>query len=557
MAEEFKIIWLLAIGLGLACVLGYLAHLVKTPPILGYLLAGYLIGPYSPGFVADVVVAGQLANIGITLLMFVVGLHFNWKNLESVKSIALPGAVILSLLSIAIPILYSLCIHQSVVSGFVIGLAVCVSSTVVMVRILTDQGLIETRQGHIVVGWTIVEDLISVFGLILLPIIYSFATQDTPGESVRSLQPFFLLLLKIALLGVVLRFAGKNLLDRVLSCVARTRSHELFTLAVLCCVFLIAIGSSYIFNVSLALGAFIAGTLIGETSLSHQAAANALPMRDSFSVIFFLSVGMLFNPAAVANNPKLFFGILSIIILIRPILAFLIMTVARYPIHVALTVSLAIAQIGEYSFIVAEEGNQLGILPHTMFDILIACSCISIGLNPILLQLFRPICSKMFSWPSHEQTLFSYPPLMAPTDAKNEMLAPRAIIIGFGPVGQKVFQYLVSQRFQVLVIDQNIDTVHLLKKDNIETIFGDACQSHILEKARIKDSIVLAITIPDFHSAKAIIQIAQDTNPFIKVIARSRFKQDSKGFESPTISIVCDEEASSEQFVSVMREQLA
>jgi monovalent cation:H+ antiporter-2, CPA2 family len=557
MTEGIKIIWLLAIGLGLACTLGYLFSRIKLPSILGYLVAGYLIGPYSPGFVADIVVAEQLANIGVTLLMFVVGLHFNWKDLAEVKSIALPGGIILSVFSILAAMACLTYFGDPVLSGFVVGLAICVSSTVVMVRILSDQELLDTRQGHIVVGWTIVEDLFSVAGLILLPILATLSIRQEGEGYFQGFAPIGLLLFKIALLGIFVRYFGNRLLDQTLRAIARTRSHELFTLALLSCVFFIAIGSAYLFGVSLALGAFIAGTMIGETSLRHQAAVNALPMRDAFAAIFFLSVGMLFNPSSLISSSRLFFSVLAIILLVRPILAFLIMTIARYPAYVAWTVSLALAQIGEYSFIIAEAGNQLGVLPHNAYDVLIGCSCITIGLNPLLLQVFRPICNKRFSWPPHYK-----PPLpsslqtLANWQDNADKLRPRAIIVGFGPVGQKVSSYLLDKNFHILVIDRNIDTVCALQITHLEAIFGDAINPHILEKARIKDAQILAVTTPEFAITNSIIQAAIEENPLIKIIARSHFKGDIREDLPRTVSIVCDEDAASERFVSIIRGQL-
>lgn len=393
MGEGLTIIWLLAIGLGLACLFGYLTQKIKQSPIIGYLFAGYLIGPNFPGFVADAYIAEQLANIGVTLLMFAVGLNFNWKDLIAVKKIAVPGALILSTISILAGTFYSMYLGESLIAGFVVGLAICVSSTVVIVRVLSDQGLLHTKQGHIVVGWTIVEDLISVFGLLLLPALVPAQT-TTDGTTLSIIYQVVWVLAKIVILGLLVYLFGERIIDKILKVIAKTKSHELFTLAVLSIAFLIAILSSFLFGVSIALGAFIAGTIVGKTEMSQQAAANALPMRDAFAVIFFLSVGMLFSPLAVMNNLPLFFGVLMILLVLRPLLAFLIVKIAKYPQAIAFTVALAISQIGEYSFILAEEGSQLKVLPDNAYDILVASAFITIGLNPILFQLFQSFCHK-------------------------------------------------------------------------------------------------------------------------------------------------------------------
>lgn len=548
--EELRIIWLLAVGLGLACLFGYLAQKAKQSPIVGYLFAGFLIGPGSPGFVADGYMAEQLANIGVTLLMFTVGLNFNWKDLVAVRRIALPGALILSTISIAAGTIYSLYLGEPLVSSFVVGLAICVSSTVVIVRVLTDQGLLDTQKGHIVIGWTIVEDLISVFGLLLLP---SFAQNGAPpeGANLNILYQIMWVLLKIAALGFLVHLFGEKIIEKILKIVARTRSHELFTLAILASTFLIAIGSSYLFGVSLALGAFIAGTIVGKTDMSHQAAANALPMRDTFAVIFFLSVGMLFNPLVVMHNLSLFFGVLFILLFIRPFIAFFIMKLANYPLGTGLTVALAIAQIGEYSFIIAEEGSQLGILPDSAFDVLVASAFITIALSPLLFQVFRffikglPGVFKKDINPSKELSIEF---LNEPKDDKSFFL-PRAIVIGFGPIGQKVSKHLVDKGYYVVVIDQNIDTISSLKGKEVETVYGDATQFHILERALIDQTKLLVISIPNFSAAQSIIQLARKTNPYIQIITRLRFASDLTHNQWEGIPIICDEEVASDRFI--------
>lgn len=537
--EHLRIIWLLAIGLSLACLFGYLAQRAKQSPILGYLLAGYLIGPHSPGFVADSYMTDQLAIIGVTLLMFAVGLNFNWKDLLAVKYLALPGALLLSSISIIAGTFYSIYLGESWLSGLVIGLAVCVSSTVVIVRVLSDQNLLQTKSGHLVVGWTIVEDLISVFGLLMLPALVQTPTID--NQIIPVLMTVLWVLFKIAVLGLIVYFVGEKLIEKFLKSIARTRSHELFTLAILACTFLIAIGSSYIFGVSLALGAFIAGTIVGKTDMSHQAAANALPMRDVFAVIFFLSVGMLFNPMQVTQNLPLFFGILCILLLLRPLIAFLIVTFSKYPIPVAFTVALAISQIGEYSFILAEEGSRLGILPDNAYDILVACAFISIGLNPILFKIFRPLFNKNSSHKSLKMQ-----------NSNKESSKPNVIVIGFGPIGQVAVKHLREKSYFISVIDQNIDTISSLKENNIQAVFGDATQVHILEKANLEHCKLFVITVPDFNVTKAIIKIVQRNNPFIPIIARIRFKADIDKFLFENVFTFCDEEATSEKLDSLI-----
>lgn len=552
-----NVIMLLAIGLGLACFFGYIAHKAKQSPILGYLLAGYILGPNFPGFVADPYISEELANIGVTLLMFAVGLSFDWKDLNAVKKIAVPGALVLSTISIVAGAVYCVYQGETWISGLVVGLAICVSSTVVIVRVLSDQGILHTPQGHVVVGWTIVEDLISVFGLLLLPALVA-SQASAENYSMGIIYQISLVILKIACLGVFVHFIGGRLIEQILKIVSRTRSHELFTLAILACAFLIAIGSSYIFGVSLALGAFIAGTIVGRTDMSHQAAANALPMRDAFAVIFFLSMGMLFSPMAVTENLPLFFGVLTILLIIRPLFAFMIVKIFQYPRTTAFTVALAISQIGEYSFILAEEGSNLGILPDNAFDIIVASAFVTIGINPMLFKIFNSYGFLRMQGPGSNNSAkndLHIEFLSDSSEGKGSFLK-RAIVIGFGPVGQAVTRLLLEKKYFVVVIDQNIDTVSALKSKNIETIFGDSTQFHIMEKAQVENAQLLVITTPDYAVTKSIIRTARSIHPFIKLVARTRFSADLKKEKFDGVPLICDEEATANKFVSVLTAEL-
>lgn len=550
MPEELQVMWLLAIGLSLAAVAGFVAQRFKLSPILGYLAVGYLIGPNSPGYTADQAISDQLANIGVTLLMFAVGLNFNWKDISAVKRVVVPGAITLSLLSIAAGVALSMGLGETALAGLVIGIAVCVSSTVVIVRVLTDQNLLQSKQGYLVMGWTIVEDLVSVFGLILLP---AFVLAPNGGDSNPVVMVGFSILIalaKIAVLGLIVYFVGEKCIAKLLKMVARTRSHELFTLAVLACVFLIALGSTYFFGISLALGAFIAGTIVGNTDLSHQAAANALPMRDAFAVIFFLSVGMLFDPFVVKNNMALFLGILAILMLFRPLIAFLMLKAVKYPAYMCFTVAIAISQIGEYSFILAEEGSRLKILPDDAFDIIVACAFATIFMNPILFQIFKkglnprapllgphqqePIVSKIYS-----------------VENKETSFQPRAIVVGYGPVGKAACKALKG-KYRVLVIDQNIDTVSDAALHHEEMLFGDATQLLLLERANIATVDLIVITTPDTQVTKTIIEMVQHANPQIEIVARVHFHAEYEEMRLGTIPVVCDEEATAEKMVSII-----
>lgn len=549
MQPEFKVVWILAVGISCAGLLGYIANRLKMSPILGYLLAGYLIGPYSPGFVADIYIAEQLANIGVTLLMFVVGLHFNWKDLMVVKKIALPGAIVLSILSIASGFLLSIALGESPKAGLIIGAAVCVSSTVVIVKMLTDQNLLHTLQGHIAIGWTIVEDLIAIFVLILLP---TLTRPIAPSENptLGLLYSIGFILLKIIGLAIFVFFIADRLVQNLLKHVARTRSHELFTLAILSVVFLIAIGSAYFAGVSLALGAFIAGVSVGKTNVSQQAAANALPMRDTFAVIFFLSIGMLFNPAALGNNLPLFLGTLFIALVLRFGLAFTITRLFKYPVATAMVVAISVSQIGEYSFILIEEGSRLNILPDNAYDIIVACSLISIALNPLLFQFSNLFIKKKkvnanLADQVSDSSIFKI-------DNSGESIKPRAIVIGCGGIGQAAVDCLKRKGYHTLIIDSDVDRIEQLKKSNFDAFYGDASQFQLLEIANSENTQFVVITIPDFKITTQIIGNIHQINPYAKIIVRIRSREHLNYFENVDIPVVCDEISTSKDMVSLI-----
>lgn len=537
-SEKLHIVLTLTYGLGLATVLGYLTEKIRLSPLLGYLVAGYLIGPYSPGFVADVTIAEQLAEMGIILMMLSVGLHFRLEDLIKVKNIAIPGAIGQTAISAVAGAFFLHWMGWSWEAGIIVGLAIGVASTVVLIRVLTDYKLIQSPQGHIAIGWLIVEDILTVIVLLVLPIL------STSLVSMESLawalgEAAF----KFLLLAAVMFTAGSWLVKKVLILVARTRSHELFTLTILALTCLISVGSAYLFGASIALGAFIAGMIIGGTDVRHQASANALPIKDAFVVLFFLSVGMLFDPHTISKHLTAFLAILAIILLIKPLVAFLIMKLFRYPLKTTLVVSLALAQIGEFSFILAEEGTKLNILPDDGFDIIVACALISIALNPLL-----------FGWLSK----FSY------SHRKHEKFEPilphkktDAVIIGYGPMGQMASRILETLGLSSVIIDRNIDSIQRIKKIGLQTIFGDAAQSNILESAFIESASLLVITVPEIEATEAIILLAKRLNPSIQIIARVQYQSEKHLFSHLGIQTICSEEETSKALQALIEETVS
>lgn len=385
---NLKIVIILTIGFTFATIFGYLCYKLKLSPILGYLIAGYIIGPYSPGYVADMHLAEQLAEVGVILMLFGVGLHFKWKDLLQVRKIAIPGAFIQTLVATILGATLIYYIGWSIEAGIIFGLSIGVASTVVLVRMLNDYNLLDKPEGHVAVGWLIVEDIITVVALLLIPMFESsFKGDGFSANSVASL--FFMIVVKFSLLAIIVVKWGKKIVSFILSKTLLTHSNELFTLAILSVIFVIASASTLIFGTSIALGAFIAGMVIGQTAQSQQAAINAMPLKDTFTVIFFLSIGMLFDPLSILQHFPFFITVLGIILIAKPLTAFFITLLFHYPFKTALTVAVGLAQIGEFSFILSEGAMRIGILPDEGYDIIVACSLVSIAVNPLLFKIIQ------------------------------------------------------------------------------------------------------------------------------------------------------------------------
>ncbi|MBA3720861.1 MAG: cation:proton antiporter [Parachlamydiaceae bacterium] len=541
-AINLKIVVILSIGFGFASIFGYITQCLKLSPILGYLLAGYVIGPYSPGYVADLAVSEQLAEIGVVLMMFGVGMHFKWEELVSVKSIAIPGAIIQTLVATILCTFFLHHIGWSIEAGIIIGLAVGVASTAVLVRILTDNSLLNTTEGHIAVGWLIVEDVLTVAALLILPTIAASSHGKNISMGDISVAIIFMVLKFAALIGIMFSIGQKGV-SYILLKVARTRSNELFTLTILALIFIIATGSMLIFGTSIALGAFIAGMVVGQTDVRQQASANSLPLKDAFVVIFFLSIGMLFNPSAIMNNFSLFLGILGIILIIKPLVAFLIVIAFRYPFKIAFTIALALAQIGEFSFILAEEATKLDIIPDIGYDVIIACALVSISLNPLIFKVIEKVSFFMQNKLGPSTTFF---------DAKYKLKPSNiALVVGYGPIGQTVIDAIKKIGMNPIVIDRNIDTIVNLRERHQEAVFGDASHPDILEAAQIKNAKLLIITIPEINTSVNIIENAEKLNPNIRILARVRYTHDQHLLKNLGVDFVCCEEEEAKKVFNI------
>ncbi|HVA51074.1 MAG TPA: cation:proton antiporter [Pirellulales bacterium] len=530
-----------------ALVLGLAAQRLKLSPIVGYLLAGVAVGPQTPGFVADQAIAAQFAEIGIILLMFGVGLHLNLRDLLAVRRVALLGAMsqmfVAMLLAAA-----ALTLGFSRGAAVVMGLGVSVASTVVVTRVLDDNDALQTEEGHIAVGWLIVQDIFTVLALVMLPAIAPPAPAGQRTD-LGLLPSLVLAVVKVAVLIAIVLWAGKKVIPRLLERVARTRTRELFTLAILAVALAIASGSAWLFGVSMALGAFLAGMVVGQSAVSHQAAADALPMRDAFAVLFFVSIGMLFDPATVFDNPLLFVSLLLVILVANPLTAMTLVWALGYSVHTALTVAVAIAQIGEFSFILAALATEQSLLPVEGQSLLVTCSMVTISLNPLLFRGIRPLEGWLRRRPRMWALLtrrseskarrLAHPPLV-PDDSPRR---PRAVIVGYGPVGQTASAILKEFGMAPVIIDLNIDTITRLAAAGEAAVYGDAAHRDILMAAGIASAEYLLVTTPDPHTRTVTVIVARELNPAVKVFVRARYLGERAWLEEIGTTEACFEEA--------------
>ena len=524
--HELGLIMTLTGGLTAALIFGYLTHRLGMSPIVGYLLAGIAVGTHTPGFVADRVMAEQFAEIGIILLMFGVGLQFHVKELLDVRRVAIPGAVCQSVVATLLSCLVARWLGWSWSAGIVFGFAVSVASTVVLIRVLVDNNELHTPTGHIAVGWLVVEDLFTVFLLVILPVLFGAGTAGTTSLSLA----IGLSLVKIAILVALTFYVGGRLIPWLLEHVAATRSRELFTLTVLVLALGIAVGSAQVFGVSMALGAFLAGLVVRQSDFSFRAASDALPTRDAFAVLFFVSVGMLFNPAHLMEEPGLVLITLIIILLVKPLAALTIVLVLGYAPRVALSVAVALAQIGEFSFILATVGRSLGVLGDSEANTLVAASIISISLNPLLYRLIVPLENRakhtrlwqMLEARSKPRTLYGTEAIPGDVPVSRD----RAIVVGYGPTGRTLARLLGENEIDPVVVEMNLHTVRHLQAEGVAAIYGDATHQETLKGAGVESAVALILTSAGMQGSEEVIRVSRDLNPKLRIIARAAYLRD-------------------------------
>ena len=529
MMHGVTLITTIAAGFGLALILGFVAVRLGLPALIGYLLAGVVLGPATPGYVADLEIAGQLAEIGVMLLMFGVGLHFSFQDLLSVRRIALPGALVQIAVATALGAGLATLWGWNLTSGIVFGFALSVASTVVLLRALEARGELETVNGRIAVGWLVVEDLVTVLVLVLMPPLA--AVIATPGsmDGGEVLRSIAMTVGEIGVFIALMLVVGRRLFPWLLWQVARTGSRELFTLCVIAAALGIAYGSSALFGASFALGAFFAGMVLRESDLSYRAAQESLPLRDAFSVLFFVSVGMLFDPAVVLTRPLQVLAVVAVILVGKSLAAFLLVIAFRYPLNTALTVSASLAQIGEFSFILAGLGVTLGLLPVEGQNFILAGAIISIALNPIVFRTIEPAERWLQGRAGLARWLERRPDPLAALPAATTPHSPagHVVLVGYGRVGRRIGQALTEHGLPFVVVEQNRELVEKLREQGVQAVAGDASDPAELAQAHIARARMLVIAIPDAFQARLMIEAARTVNPGIETVVRTHSEEEA------------------------------
>ena len=543
MPHDVSLISTIAAGLGLALVFGYFAARLKLPPLVGYLLAGIVIGPATPGFVADVALAGQLAEIGVMLLMLGVGLHFSLDDLLAVKRIAIPGALLQIVVATAMGMAVATVWGWGLGAALVFGLALSVASTVVLLRALEARGALASMNGQIAVGWLIVEDLVMVLVLVLLPVLAPLLggagadayTIAKPGQNLWA--TLGITLAKVGAFIALMLVVGRRVFPRLLWLVARTGSRELFTLCVIAGAVSVAYGSAKLFDVSFALGAFFAGMMMRESEFSHRAAEESLPLRDAFSVLFFVSVGMLFDPRILIDEPLKVLVVVAIIMLGKTLAAIALVVAFRYPLNSALTVGASLAQIGEFSFILAGLGVALKLLSIEGQNLILAGALISIALNPLLFRALDPLQA----WLRQRSALARR--LERPDDPLGELpmtvdqalLTGQVVLVGYGRVGRRIAQSLKERAVPFVVAEQNREIVERLREEGIPAVCGDASDPAVLIQAHIARAAMLVIATPDTFGVRKMAEAARALNPAIELVVRSHDLDDAALLEQEQV----------------------
>jgi len=533
MPHDISLIATIATGFGLAMILGFLASHLRMPPLVGYLLAGVVISPATPGFVGDVGLAGQLAEIGVMLLMFGVGLHFSMRELLAVRRIAVPGAIVQIAVAVALGMGASMAWGWHWGGALIFGLCLSVASTVVLLRALEAKGLLDSINGRIAVGWLVVEDLVMVLVLVLVPALAGVMGEAGAGQAADAGELWTtmgLTLAKVAAFIAVMLVVGRRVFPKLLWWVARTGSRELFTLCVVAAAIGVAFGAAMLFDVSFALGAFFAGMMMRESEYSHRAADESLPLRDAFAVLFFVSVGMLFDPAVLWQQPLKVLAVVAIILVGKTLAAIGLVLLFRYPLNTALTIGASLAQIGEFSFILAGMGVALGLMPAEGQSLVLAGALISIAANTAVFAAIGPLQH----WLRQRSALVRRfeqrddPLAELPVSTDPKQLAGQVVLVGYGSVGRRMAAELREQHVPFVVAEQNRELVETLRKEGIPAVSGDAAEPEVLIQAHIARAAMLVITPPDSMRARRMVETARALNPRVEILLRTLSEDEAR-----------------------------
>ncbi|QHI97231.1 Kef family K(+) transporter [Xylophilus rhododendri] len=535
MPHNVSLINTIAAGLGLALILGFLAIKIRLPALVGYLLAGVIIGPFTPGFVADAEIAAQLSEIGVMLLMFGVGLHFSLDDLLAVRRIALPGALV----QIAAATLMGMGLawwwDWPVGAALVFGLALSVASTVVLLRALETLNLLDSFTGRVAVGWLVVEDLAMVLVLVLLPPLAGVLGGNGGGSAdvMTLLKTVGFTLLQVGIFVALMLVVGRRVFPWILWQVTRTASRELFTLCVVAAAVSIAFGAAALFGVSFALGAFFAGMVMRESEFSHRAAEESLPLRDAFAVLFFVSVGMLFDPHVLVERPFQVLAVVAVIVVGKSLAAAALVMLFRYPLQMALTISASLAQIGEFSFILVALGRSLGLLPAEGQSLVLAGALISISINPLIFGASAPLSNWLLKRSAFARKLEQRDDPLAelPMGTHERYLSSQVVLVGYGRVGRRIAAALAEQGLPYVIAEENREIVERLREQGTVAVFGNAAEPSVLIQAHIARARMLVVAVPESMDIRRMIETARTLNPEIEVVVRSHNEEEARLLE--------------------------
>jgi len=533
MPHSVSLISTIAAGLGLALVFGFVAMRLKLPALVGYLLAGVVIGPFTPGFVADAEIASQLSEIGVMLLMFGVGLHFSLDDLLAVRKIAVPGAVVQMTVATALGMGLAHWWGWNLGGALVFGLSLSVASTVVLLRALESRGVLDSFNGRIAVGWLVVEDLAMVLVLVLLPPLGGWLAGRSDTDLSALWRTLGLTLLQVGGFIALMLVVGRRFFPWVLWQVQRTGSRELFTLCVVAAAVSIAFGATALFGVSFALGAFFAGMVMRESEFSHRAAEESLPLRDAFAVLFFVSVGMLFDPWVLVERPLQVLAVVGIIVVGKSLAAGVLVLAFRYPLNTALTVSASLAQIGEFSFILIGLGAAMGLLPPEGQSLVLAGALISIALNQLTFTLVEPLQQWILAKSAYARKLEARDDPMAelPTSTEEKYLSRQVVLVGYGRVGRRIANAMQAHHIPFVVAEQNRELVEKLRAEGTAAVYGDASEPAVLIQAHIAHARMLVIATPDSLNLRQMIATARALNPGIETVVRTHNETEARLLE--------------------------